>query len=216
MQNSGKKNILDIANRLNETYPGAHIILNYTNPLELLVTVILSAQCTDAKVNQVTAELFKKYHILDDYADADQAEFEIDIRSTGFFRNKTRNIIAAAGKIRKDFGGHVPRTMEEITSLPGVARKSGNVVLYNAYGVTAGIAVDTHVGRLSRRLGLSQEKDPVKVERDLMALLPKEKWSGFSYLLIEHGRAVCSARKIKCNECVLNDICPSAFKIKTA
>ncbi len=213
MRSGDKEYILEIEKRLGKTYPGAHIILNYTNPLELLVTVILSAQCTDAKVNQVTTKLFKKYRNLDDYADADQAEFELDIRPTGFFRNKAKNIIATAGKIRKDFGGEVPRTIEEITTLPGVARKTGNIVLYNAYGVTAGVAVDTHVGRLSRRLGLSQEKDPVKVERDLMAFLPKEKWGGFSYLLIEHGRAVCSARRARCAECVFNDICPSAFKV---
>ncbi|MBG7617048.1 MAG: endonuclease III [Chloroflexi bacterium] len=204
---------VQIVKRLEGAYPAAHIVLNYGSTLELLITVILSAQCTDVKVNQVSASLFKKYRTINDYADADQSDLEQAIRPTGFFRNKAKNIMGAARKIREDYSGEVPHTMAEIITLPGVARKTGNIVLYNAYGITAGIAVDTHVGRLSRRLGLSRENDPVKVERDLMALLPKEKWGGFSYLLISHGRAVCASRKAKCADCLLKDICHSAFKV---
>jgi endonuclease-3 len=212
-QTKKKEYTAQIVKRLEGVYPAAHIVLNYSSTLELLITVILSAQCTDVKVNQVSASLFKKYHTINDYADADQSDLEQAIRPTGFFRNKAKNIMGTARKIREDYSGEVPHTMAKIITLPGVARKTGNIVLYNAYGITAGIAVDTHVGRLSRRLGLSRENDPVKVERDLMALLPKEKWGGFSYLLINHGRAVCASRKAKCADCLLKDICHSAFKV---
>lgn len=208
-----KAQAAEIIKRLEKEYPQARIALTHSNPLELLVSVILSAQSTDVGVNKVTPALFKKYPTLADYANADPLEFEKDIHSTGFFRNKTRNILATVVIIKEKFNGEVPRTMEELITLPGVARKTANIVLYNAYGVIAGIAVDTHVGRLSRRLGLSANKDPQKIEKDLMAQIPTDKWGQFSYLLIEHGRAVCIARKAKCGQCFLNDICPAAFKV---
>ncbi len=197
--------------RLKEKYPGAHIALKYGNPLELLVATILSAQATDVKVNEVTAKLFKKYLTLDDYADANPTEFEHDIRQTGFYRNKAKNVMRSAQLIRDNFGGKVPKMMAELVTLPGVARKTANIVLYNAYGVVNGIPVDTHVGRLSQRLGLSANRDPVKIEKDLMTQIPREEWGGFSYLLIDHGRAICHAQRPKCGDCTLNDICPSAF-----
>jgi endonuclease-3 len=203
----------EVLKRLQRVYPHARIALNFSNPLELLVATILSAQSTDVGVNKITPALFARYKTADDYARADVAELEKMDKSTGFYHNKTRSIMGAARVMVEKFGGQVPRTMAEITTLPGVARKTGNVVLYNAYGVTEGIAVDTHVIRLSNRLGLSLKKDPVKIEQDLMRQVPKGKWGPFAYLLIDHGRAVCTARKPKCDVCVLNDICPSAFKV---
>jgi len=203
----------EVLKRLERVYPHARIALNFSNPLELLVATILSAQSTDVGVNKTTPALFARYKTAADYAGADVAELESMVKSTGFYRNKARSIMGAAKVIAENFGGQVPRTMAEIITLPGVARKTGNVVLFNAYGVTEGIAVDTHVIRLSNRLGLSREKDPVKIERDLMRQVPKEKWGPFAYLLIDHGRAVCTARKPGCAVCVLNDICPSAFKV---
>lgn len=200
----------EIIRRLSVAYPNARIALKYSNPLELLVAVILSAQCTDQVVNRITAPLFKKYTSVEDYASVEVAEFETDIKSAGFYRNKAKNIIATANLIKEKFGGKVPSTMAELITLPGVARKTANIVLYNAYGITDGIAVDTHVARLSQRLGLSANKDPVKIEKDLMQMIPQKIWGSFSYLLIEHGRAVCIARKPKCKICTLNDICPSA------
>ena len=200
----------EIISRLSVAYPNARIALKYSNPLELLVAVILSAQCTDQVVNRITAPLFKKYTSVEDYASVEVAEFETDIKSAGFYRNKAKNIIATANLIKEKFGGKVPSTMAELITLPGVARKTANIVLYNAYGITDGIAVDTHVARLSQRLGLSANKDPVKIEKDLMQIIPQKIWGSFSYLLIEHGRAVCIARKPKCKICTLNDICPSA------
>ena len=202
-----------VIKRLEGQYPQARIALKFTNPLELLVSTILSAQCTDVRVNEVTAPLFRKYRSVGDYAGADPGQFEQEIRPVGFYRNKAGNIINAASLIVAEFGGRVPRTMAELTTLPGVARKTANIVLYNAYGVIDGIAVDTHVRRLSLRLGLSKHNDPVKIERDLMKQVPKDKWGHFSYLLIDHGRAICVARKPKCDICALNDICPSAFKV---
>jgi len=201
----------EVIKRLEKEYPGASIALKHANPLELLVATILSAQATDVGVNKVTPGLFEKYRTVADYANADREQFEREIRSTGFYRNKAKNIINAARTLVDNFGGQVPRTMAELVTLPGVARKTANIVLYNAYGVIDGIAVDTHVGRLSQRLGLSTHKDPVKIERDLMRQVPRRKWGRFSYLLIDHGRAVCMARKPKCDICLLNDICPSAF-----
>lgn len=208
-----KADITEITKRLEALYPKARIMLKFSNNLELLIAVILSAQCTDIKVNEVTEKLFKKYKTLDDYADARQEEFEQDVKQTGFFRNKAKNIIASANMIRDKFSGKIPNTMEDILTLPGVARKTANIVLYNAYGLREGIAVDTHVKRLSGRLGLTKNTDPVKIEQDLMKIVPREKWGDFSYLLIEHGRAVCDARKPKCNGCKLADTCPSAFKV---
>ena len=208
-----KAEATEVQRRLAKEYPGAKISLEFSNPLELLVATILSAQCTDGMVNKVTASLFAKYRTAKDYANADLGQFEQEIRSTGFYRNKARNIIGAAGLMIADFGAQVPRTMAELITLPGVARKTANVVLYNGYGVTYGIAVDTHVKRLSGRLGLTPNSNPAKIEKDLMKQVPKDKWGYFSNLMIEHGRAVCQARKPKCNTCLLSDFCPSAFKV---
>lgn len=199
-----------IYRRLEKEYPNARVALNFSNPHEMLFATILSAQCTDAMVNKVTAKLFPKYPNLEDYANADPLEFEVDIKQTGFFRMKTKSIQGAARRLLDAYGGKVPATMAEILTLPGVARKTANVVLGNAYGVVQGIAVDTHVGRLARRLGLTTEKDPVKVERDLMELIPRSKWLHVTYLLIEHGRKVCKAPVPRCEECLLSDICPSS------
>lgn len=195
---------------LKRLFPKARIVLNYSNHWELLVAVVLSAQCTDKKVNEVTAKLFKKYKTLDDYLKADRKEFEKDIRPTGFFRNKTKNILAAAKIVKEKFGGRIPRTMADILILPGVARKTANVVLGNAYGVVEGIAVDTHVRRLSQKLGLTDHEDPVKIEPDLMKLLPKSEWFNFTYRMIEYGRQICPARKHECHDHPLTKIYPSA------
>jgi endonuclease-3 len=203
-------NTPEIIRRLSIAYPNAKIALIFSNPMELLVATILSAQCTDEVVNRITVPLFKKYTTVKDYASAEITEFETDIKSVGFYHNKAKNIIAAANLISQKFGGKVPSTMSELITLPGVARKTANIVLYNAYGITEGIAVDTHVARLSQKLGLSANSDPVKIEKDLMQIIPQKIWGSFSYLLIEHGRAVCIARKPKCKICTLNDICPSA------
>jgi endonuclease-3 len=208
---TAKERAGEIFARLETEYPDVRTMLNYSNSFELLVSVILSAQCTDKKVNEVTATLFKKYRSVHDFAHVAQEELEQDIRPTGFFRNKAKNVIGAANMLIERFGGEVPSTMEEMIRLPGVARKTANVVLGNAFGIVEGIAVDTHVQRLSNRLGLSENTNPEKIERDLMALYPREKWFKLTYLLIEHGRAVCDAKKPKCDACLLNDICPSAF-----
>jgi len=213
MKTQTKRHAQEIIGRLKDEYPGAHIVLNYSNDFELLVAVILSAQCTDKKVNEVTASLFNKYRHIADYAGADLGALEADIRPTGFFRNKAKSIKGAAAMVLEGFGGKIPSTMDEILRLPGVARKTANVVLGNAYGVVEGIAVDTHVKRLSQRLGLSASSNPDKIERDLMDIVPKDDWFKLTYLLIEHGRAVCIANKPKCDSCLLNDICPSAFKV---
>src|SRR3989338_4015228 len=179
---------------LKKQYSGAKIALNYSNHIQLLVAVILSAQCTDKKVNEVTEKLFRKYKTVGDFANADKKTFEQEVKSCGFYKMKAKNIIASAKKIQKDFGGKLPRAMKEILTLPGVARKTANVVLGNAYGVTEGIAVDTHVMRLAQKFGLSKYKDPVRIERDLMAAIPKEEWFAFTYRLIDYGRAYCVAR----------------------
>ena len=197
--------ILDVLKRL---FPRADIALNYGSNWELLVAVILSAQCTDKKVNQVTPALFLKYPALGDYVAADPLEFERDIRPTGFFREKTKRILAAAKMVGEQFGGEMPRTMEEILALPGVARKTANVVLGNAYGVVEGIAVDTHVMRLSQVLGLTKHKDPARIERDLMRAIPREEWFPFTYRLIEYGRGYCTARRHD------HEACPLAAALK--
>lgn len=188
---------------LKKLFPRAKIALRFSNHWELLVAVELSAQCTDKKVNEVTGRLFKKYRTLDDYMRAKPKEFEKDIYSTGFYRNKTKNILAAAKMVQEKFGGKIPKTMEEILTIPGVARKTANVVLGNAYGVVEGIAVDTHVRRLSKLLGLTAHTDPVKIERDLMAILPKKEWFSFTYCLIEYGRKYCAARPHNHKNCPL-------------
>ncbi len=207
-----KKRAAEIVRRLKRTYPHAKITLHYSNPWELLVAVVLSAQCTDKKVNEVTPALFKKYRTLDDYARADPKEFEQMINPTGFYRAKAKAILASAKIVKEKFGGVVPKTMPEILTLRGVARKSANVILGNAYGVVEGIAVDTHVRRLSQRLDLSSNGDPVKIERDLAALLPEKDWFKTTYLLIDHGRAICTAKDPRCDLCPLNGICPWAFR----
>lgn len=193
-----------ILTTLKKLFPHARIMLNYSNPWELLVAVMLSAQCTDKKVNEVTEKLFRKYRTLDDYVRARQKDFEKDIYSTGFYRAKARHILATAKIVQKKFQGRVPRTMDEITSLPGVARKTANVVLGNAYGVVEGIAVDTHVKRLSRLLGLTESSDPNKIEQDLMEIVPRKDWMSFTYLLIEYGRKYCQAKKHDHANCPLN------------
>lgn len=202
-----------IMEELRRMYPGAKCSLNFSNPLELLVATELSAQCTDERVNLVTASLFKKYRTVEDYAVVSQEEFEQDIKSTGFYRNKAKNIRAAAQRIITDFGGEVPRTMDAILTLPGVARKTANVVLGNAYGIVEGVVVDTHVGRLSRRFGWTTNEDPVRVEQDLMRILPRQDWLDASHLMIFHGRAICVARKPLCARCGLVKLCPSAFMV---
>jgi endonuclease-3 len=207
-----KTRLLKIIELLEKEYPKTKIALQYSNPLEILVATILSAQCTDKRVNLVTPSLFKKYKTAKDYANADLPELEQDIRSTGFYRNKAKNIKNAGRMIVERFDSQVPQTMEEILMLPGVARKTANIVLSNAYGVIVGIAVDTHVRRLSKRLGLTENTNPDKIEKDLIQIVPKSHWKNITNLLISHGRAVCDARKPKCGICCLNKICPSAFK----
>jgi endonuclease-3 len=198
--------------KLDEAYPNATCELKHESPFQLLVSTILSAQCTDVRVNQVTESLFKKYTTPEAFAYATPSELEKEIRPTGFFRNKTKSIMGASKAIVEQFGGHVPRTMEEILTLPGVARKTGNVVLGTAYGLASGIVVDTHVLRLSRRLDLTRDEEPKKVEQDLMKIVPKNKWISFSHQLIWHGRRVCVARKPKCVECNLEPLCYSKDK----
>jgi len=204
-----KKRTAEIIKRLKKAYPDAYCALNHTNPFELLIATILSAQCTDERVNIVTADLFRKYRGPEDFVKVSQQELERDIHSTGFFRNKAKNIKACSQRLIEVYGGEIPRTMHEILTLGGVARKTGNVVLGNAFGIASGVVVDTHVSRLSQRLGLTEEKTPEKIERDLQELVPKKAWVMFSHWLIYHGRQVCNARKPKCQECVLADICPS-------
>src|SRR5262245_54445141 len=192
---------------LAKLYPDAHCALDYKNPLQLLIATILSAQCTDVRVNLVTPALFARYPDAKAFATADVGELETAIQSTGFYRNKARSIIACCNALGEKYDGQVPAMVEELVPLAGVGRKTANVVLGNAFGVP-GITVDTHVGRLSRRLGLTTEDDPEKVERDLMELIPKKEWTMFSHRLIFHGRQVCYARKPKCDECILNQVCP--------
>ncbi len=206
-----KQRTAKIIELLEKQYPNAKTALNYTNPLEILVATMLSAQTTDVTVNIVTQTLFKKYRTAEDYANADIKELEQDIRSTGFYHNKARNLQNCCRLLIEKFHSQVPKTMEELLELPGVARKTANIALYNAYGTIVGIAVDTHVRRLSERLGLTQQKDQDKIEKDLMQITPKMKWMELTDLLIFHGRQICIARKPKCEVCVLNKICPSAF-----
>jgi endonuclease-3 len=197
---------------LRKEYPDVKgTALNFSNALELLVATILAAQCTDEKVNEVNEVLFKRYKTPKDYAEADIEKLRKIIKPTGFYRNKSKFIKAAAKKLVEDFDSNVPRSIEEMTRLPGVARKTANIVLSNAYGVIEGVAVDTHVMRLSKRLGLTERKNRDKIERDLMSLFPKEQWFELTNLLIAHGRSVCTARRPKCKDCAANELCPSAF-----
>ncbi len=208
--------IAKILEILDRTYPQPSVPLTHRNAWELLVATILSAQCTDKRVNEVTPGLFKKYPTMTDFAHANQEELAQDVRSTGFFNNKARSLIGAAKKILADYGGQVPRTMEEMVTIPGAARKTANVVLGGAYGITSGIVVDTHVQRLSFRLDLTKNTDPVKIEQDLMKIVPRERWFAFGLQLIYHGRALCTARKPCCAECPLDPLCYAKDKTKYA
>lgn len=197
-----------IINRLKNEYKEADCSLDFENPLQLIIATILAAQCTDERVNIVTKELFKKYKSVEDFANADLFELESIIKSTGFYHNKAKNIIACCKQLIEKYNGKVPSTMNELVSLPGVGRKTANVVLQSAYNVNEGIVVDTHCKRLSNRLGLTKHQDPKKIEKDLMDSIPRKYWKDFGHLLVFHGRAVCNARNPKCKECLLNDYCP--------
>lgn len=205
------KQLKRIIKLLEKRYSNRRTALSHKNPLELLVATILSAQSTDRTVNKVTGNLFEKYRKAEDYATADLRELEKDIKSTGFYRNKARFLKQMGQTLVENFQSQVPKTMDELTTLQGVARKTANIVLWNAFGLIEGIAVDTHVKRLSKRLGLSENEDPNKIEKDLMELLPRGEWPKINYLLISHGREVCTARNPKCKDCDLNSFCPSAF-----
>jgi endonuclease-3 len=193
---------------LRKLYPDAKCSLDFNNPLELLVATILSAQCTDERVNVVTRDLFKKYHSAADYAAAPPAQLERDIQSTGFYRNKAKNIQGCCRILAEEHGGRLPDGLDVLVELPGIGRKTANVVLGTAFGIASGVVVDTHVGRLSRRLGLTSHKDPVKIEQDLIAEIPKEEWIAFGHRMIQHGRRICGARKPKCDECPMESFCP--------
>ncbi len=202
----------DIVVRLKQMYPKAKCALDFTNAFELLIATILSAQSTDVRVNIVTKSLFRKYPSPQAFAEASQVEMERDVKQTGFFRNKAKAVIAASKAIVEKHSGEVPRTMDELTALPGVGRKTANVVLSNAFKIAVGIVVDTHVTRVSARLGLTATDDAVKIEQDLMKLIPQKEWTNFSHRIIAHGRTICIARKPKCAQCALNELCPSAVE----
>lgn len=204
-----KKPALEILNILKKLYPNATCSLNYETPLQLLVATILSAQCTDERVNKVTPALFKRFPDAKSFAQANREELETLIHSTGFYRNKAKHIQGACEKIMHEFDGNVPQTMTELLTLPGVARKTANVVLAHGFGIIEGVTVDTHVKRISTKLGLTKQRDPVKIEQDLMQILPKQDWEIFSISIIYHGRAICKARKPQCSLCELSDLCPS-------
>ncbi len=208
--NQLKERVRNIIRALKRAYPNAKCSLNHSNAFELLIATILSAQCTDERVNIVTADLFRKYHGPEDYLKVPETELQRDIRTTGFFRNKTKSIRGTSKALIEEFGGNVPQTMDELLELPGVARKTANVVMGNAFGIASGVVVDTHVTRLSHRLGLSGEKDAVKIENDLMEIVPKRDWVIFSHLLIYHGRKICKARSPLCGECGVEKHCPSS------
>jgi endonuclease-3 len=200
----------EIIRILSKAYPDATVALRFSNPLEMLIATILSAQCTDERVNQVTQTLFAKYRTPQDYLKVPESELAADIKPTGFFNQKTRSIRGACQRIVEVYGGSVPDTMEDLVTLPGVARKTGNIVLGNGFGKVEGIAVDTHVRRVSQRLGFSEQEDPDKIEQDLMRLIPRKKWFDFTYVLIDHGRAICVARTPKCEICSVNHLCPAS------
>src|SRR5215813_12171826 len=206
-----KKRTRDVIRRLKRAYPGAKCSLNHSNPFELLVATILSAQCTDERVNMVTENLFRKYRKPEDYLKVPPRELEKDIQSTGFFRNKTKSIQGTAKLLTEQYQGEVPQTMDELLELPGVARKTANVVLGNAFEIKSGVVVDTHVTRLSHRLGLTEQKTAEKIEQDLVEIVPKKDWVIFSHLMIYHGRKICKARSPLCAECVVEKRCPSSF-----
>jgi endonuclease III len=206
-----KERVRKIIRLLKRAYPDAKCSLNHSNAFELLIATILSAQCTDARVNIVTQDLFRKYRKPEDYLKVSPTELQQDIRTTGFFRNKTKSIQGTAKVLTEQYGGEVPATIEELLELPGVARKTANVVLGNAFGVSSGVVVDTHVTRLSRRLGLTEQKSAEKIEKDLIAIVPKKDWVIFPHLFIAHGRKICKARNPLCAECVVEKLCPSSF-----
>jgi endonuclease-3 len=206
-----KQRTRKIIRSLKRAYPDAKCSLNHSNAFELLIATILSAQCTDARVNIVTQDLFRKYRKPDDYLKVAEKELQRDIRTTGFFRNKTKSIQGTARVLTEQYGGKVPHTIEELLELPGVARKTANVVMGNAFGISSGVVVDTHVTRLSRRLRLTEQKTAEKIENDLIVLVPKKDWVIFSHLLIAHGRAICKARNPLCDQCVIEKVCPSSY-----
>ncbi len=206
---SKEAKLTKILSLLKEEYPQAKTALNFNNPFELLVATILSAQTTDVLVNRVTEKLFKKYRTVSDFAQASSEELQKELVSINFYKTKAKNIKECANIIKEKYNSLVPKSMEELIKLPGVARKTANIILYNAFGINEGIAVDTHVKRLSKRLGLTQNEDPQKIEADLMSITPKEEWGVLSHLLILHGRKVCQAKKPKHHECIIKDLCPS-------
>jgi len=206
-----RQRALEILIRLKREYPNSTCSLTYQSPFQLLVATILSAQCTDERVNQVTPGLFDRFPHAQAFAEANQEEIETLIRSTGFYRNKAKHILGSAQMIQRNFGGQVPQTMPELLQLPGVARKTANVVLAHGFGINSGVTVDTHVKRLTRRLGLTEHTDPLRIEKDLMQLLPQPDWENWSIRLIDHGRAICNARKPLCEQCFLADLCPSSL-----
>ncbi|MFN2501493.1 MAG: endonuclease III [Pyrinomonadaceae bacterium] len=216
MTDDKKARAAEIIRRLRKAYPHAHCALNHSNAFELLIATILSAQCTDQRVNMVTGGLFRKYRGPADYLAVPQEELQVDIHSTGFFRNKARNIQAACKRIIETFDGQVPQTMDDLLTLGGVARKTANVVLGNAFGIASGVVVDTHVGRVSQRLGLTDKMTAEKIESDLQALVPRRLWILFPHLMIYHGRQICVARKPKCPDCVLNAMCPKIGVLEMA
>lgn len=207
-----KNNALEICKRLKKSFPNPVTELNYQNEMQLAVAVMLSAQTTDIKVNEVTQNLFEKYVSWENFANADVTKLENDIHGVNFHKGKAKRLILAAQVVLKDFNGKLPKTLDELITIPGIARKSANVILNELWGITEGIVVDTHVTRVSNRLGLTKEQNAVKIEKDLMKLFPKEYWSNLSGSIVLHGRYVCKARKPSCSECILNNICPSAFK----
>jgi endonuclease III len=207
---SARERIGKIVRLLRRHYPQARTALEFRSPFQILVATVLAAQCTDERVNTITPGLFRKYPTAADLARADREELEREIRSAGFFRNKAKSLLGASRRIVEAYGGQVPGTMDELLTLPGVARKTANIVLSAGFGKAEGIAVDTHARRLSQRLGLSRHDDPVKIERDLLSIVPRKDWLDLNFLLVEHGRALCQARKPRCAECFLRDLCPSA------
>lgn len=209
-----EKRVNKIVKLLEKEYPDAKTALKHENPFQLLVSTILSAQCTDKRVNKVTKKLFKKYKTPEDLANVDLENLQEIIKSTGFYKRKAKYLKESAKVLVEEFDSKVPKNIKELTKLPGVARKTANIVLLHAYGIKEGIAVDTHVKRLSQRLGLTENKTPRKIEKDLMKIVPKEKWREISDMLIAHGRKICKSRKPKCDKCLLNEICPSAFKFE--
>ncbi len=209
---SANERTVEIIKILRKTYPKSRTALYHETPLQILIATVLSAQCTDERVNKITPHLFKKYKTVLDFAKAKQPILEQEIRSTGFYRNKAKNIIAASKKMVENFEGKVPDNMAKLITLPGIARKTANIVLSSGFKKAAGIAVDTHVKRLSERMGLSKEKDPNKIEQDLMEIVPRKDWLDFNYMLVDHGRKICQARKPLCPECAIKHLCPSAKK----